>query len=273
MRRLLIAVLLCACATAKTTKPIEGPDFSRGSRPRGSFYLNGVGHQYLEGQNYTVVAAAVPVLNGKFFGVKVHVFNRAASSVNVLPESITAEDSVKAKQLELYSSAEVNDKLAAPSTMARLAGITLEVLPRWAAALPLPLWADLLHEILKEAADDSSSGYMASSYPTLTPRGPTRATAHESPVCDLGCELRNREIGDGTGPQLPKRPVKPEVIDQSEFLANTVPPGGDVVGILYFAMPKMTDRAPISHTGRKSYLVTVTIPVGEEKFQFVFPPE
>jgi len=38
-------------------------------------------------------------------------------------------------------------------------------------------------------------------------------------------------------------------------------------------MPKMTDRAPISHTGRKSYQVTVTIPVGEEKFQFVFPPE
>ena len=35
----------------------------------------------------------------------------------------------------------------------------------------------------------------------------------------------------------------------------------------------MTDRAPISHTGRKSYQVTVTIPVGEEKFQFVFPPE
>ena len=43
MRRLLIALLLCACATAQTTKPIEGPDFSRAARPRGSFYLNGVG--------------------------------------------------------------------------------------------------------------------------------------------------------------------------------------------------------------------------------------
>ena len=85
--------------------------------------------------------------------------------------------------------------------------------------------------------------------------------------------MRNKEIGDGTGPQLPKRPVKADVIDQSEFLANTVPPGGDVAGIMYFAMPKLTDRAPVSHTGRKSYLVTVTIPVGDEKFQFVFPPE
>jgi hypothetical protein len=270
MRRLIIA-LLCACATAQT-KPAEGPDFSRAARPRGSFYLNGVGHQYLEGRDFTVVAAAVPVLNGKFFGVKVHVFNHRAVSVNVLPESITAEDSVKAKQLELYSSTEVSDKLAAPSTMARLAGITLGP-PSMGGGSGTPTMSDLLHEILKEATDDDSSGYMASSYPTLTTRGPTRATAHESPACDLGCELRNREIGDGTGPQLPKRPVKPDVIDQSEFLANTVPPGGDVVGILYFAMPKMTDRAPISHTGRKSYQVTVTIPIGEEKFQFVFPPE
>src|SRR5271167_3534543 len=117
MRRLLIALLLCSCAIAQDSKPVEGPDFSRGARPRGSFYLNGIGHQYLEGKNYTVVAAAVPVLNGKFFGVKLHVFNRAKTSVNVLPDSITAEDSVGAKSLALYSSAEVNDKLASPSTM------------------------------------------------------------------------------------------------------------------------------------------------------------
>jgi len=52
-----------------------------------------------------------------------------------------------------------------------------------------------------------------------------------------------------------------------------VPPQGDVEGVLYFAMPKMTDKAPVSHNGRKSYQVTVTVPVGDEKFQFVFPPE
>lgn len=273
MRRLLIALLLCSCALAQDQKSVEGPDFSRGARPRGSFYLNGIGHQYLEGKNYTVVAAAVPVLNGKFFGVKLHVFNRAKTSVNVLPDSITAEDSVGAKSLALYSSAEVNDKLASPSTMARLAGMAVGGSPAMGGGGNVPSMSDLVHELMKEAAAESPAGYMESSYPTLTTRGATRATAHSSPTCDLGCELRNREIGDGTGPQLPKRPVKPEVIDQSEFLANTVPPDGDVVGILYFAMPKMTDRFPISHTGRKSYRVTVTVPVGDEKFQFVFPPE
>ena len=43
MRRLLIALLLCSCAIAQDQKPVEGPDLSRGARPRGWFYLNGVG--------------------------------------------------------------------------------------------------------------------------------------------------------------------------------------------------------------------------------------
>ena len=85
--------------------------------------------------------------------------------------------------------------------------------------------------------------------------------------------MRNREIADPSAVQLPRRIVQPDLIEQGEFLANTVPPDGDVGGILYFAMPRLSDRAPISRTGRKCCLVTLTVPVGEEKFQFVFPPE
>ena len=65
----------------------------------------------------------------------------------------------------------------------------------------------------------------------------------------------------------------PSSWNRASFLANTIPPEGDVEGVLYFSMPKLTKRAPISHTGKRSYLVTVTVPVGEEKFQFVFRPE
>ena len=270
MRRCLLVLLLCTCAIAQTTKPPEGPDFSRAARPRGGFYLNGVGHQYLQGANYTVIAAAIPVLDRKFFGVKVRVINRATSSVDVLPEAITAEDSVSGTQLALYSSAEVNEKLVKPAGMARLAGVVAGEMPGPGSGVPTV--TDLMREMMREAAAESPWG-AADAIPTLTPRGPTAVSAKASPVCDLGCELRNREIGDGSGPQLAKRVLKPEQIEKAEFLANTVPPDGDAVGVLYFAMPKMTDHAPISRTGRKSYQVTVTVPVGGEKFQFVFPPE
>jgi len=262
-------VLLCLSASIFAQSSAgNGPDFSRAERPRGWFYLNGIGHQYLQGTNYTVIAAALPVLNGKFLGVKLHVINRGANSVNVLPQEFTAEDSVSAKSLALYTSAEVNAKLLRPSGMARLAG--------FAAGGPgnenQPTITDLLREMVQEAAAENPWA-QENGYPTLKPRGAAATTAHSPQTCDLGCELRNREIGDGNGPQLLRRPAKPEAIEQSEFLANTVPPGGDVSGVLYFAMPKMTDRAPISQNGHKAYRVTVTVPVGQEKFQFVFPPE
>ena len=275
MRRFLLVLMLGSCAIAQTPTTTEGPDFSRGVRPRGWFYLNGIGHQFLQGTNYTVVAAAIPVMNGKFFGVKVHVINRGTASVNVLPEDITAEDSVSAKQLALYSAAEVNEKMQRPSGMARIAGaISGEVpTPGSVGNGGVPTMADLVRELMKEAAAESPAGYMEASSPTLAPRGAGKAVGKSSAACDLGCELRNREIGDGTGPQLARRAVKPDVVEQGEFLANTVPPEGDAVGVMYFAMPKMTDKAPISRNGRKCYRVTVTVPVGAEKFQFVFPPE
>src|SRR3974390_1029756 len=115
MRRWLVALLLCSCAFAQQPKSDVGPDSSRAARPRGWFYLNGTGHQFLKGTNYTGVAAADPVLNGKYFGVKVRVINRASASVNVLPEEITAEDSVSGKQLALFPAAEVPEPLQSPT--------------------------------------------------------------------------------------------------------------------------------------------------------------
>ena len=275
MRRFLLLALLCSCGFAQQPDSNLGPDFSRATRARGSFYLNGLGHQYLRGKKFTVVATAIPVLNGKFFGVKVRVLNRSTESVNVLPEMITAEDSVGARTLDPISAAEVADRVQRPNAASRLAGI---VGGPASPQLPgngtgVPTMADLLRELTKESSGNGVMGFAEADYPTLKARGSTRASAHDSPSCDLGCELRNREIADPIAVQLPKRLAQPELIEQGELLSNTVPPDGDIEGIVYFAMPKLTDRAPISHNGKKSYLVTVTVPVGDEKFQFVFPPE
>ncbi len=276
MRGWLCALLLCSFAFAQQQNPVPGPDFGRAVRKRGAFYLNGVSHQYIQGKNYTVVVAAIPTLNGKYFGVKLHVFNRGQNSVDLLPESVTAEDSVGAKQLELFSAGEIADRLRRQMTWMRTAGAA--AIGGGPATMPtndtgIPTMADLVRELSKDARDNGMFSYAEAPYPALAVKGTAKAVAHSSAWCDLGCDLRNREIGDGSGPQLLQRNARPEQVEQGEFLANTVPPEGDAGGVLYFAMPKLTDHAPISHSGRKSYLVTVTVPVGEEKFQFVFPPE
>ena len=276
MHGLLCALLLCSLAVAQDRGPGPGPDFSRAARERGSFYLNGLGYQYIQGTSYTVVASAIPTLNGKYFGVKVHVFNRGKRSVNVVPESVTVDDSVGAKPLQLLSAADIADRMRRQPAWSRVADAAVGGAPMHdpGSTPGVPTMADLLRELSKESGGNGfMMGYADPPEPTLTVRGEPRAAAHTSASCDLGCELRNREIGDGKGPQLPKRSARPEQLEQCEFLANTIPPDGEAQGVLFFSMPKLTDRAPISHTGKKSYLVTVSVPVGNEKFQFVFPPE
>ena len=275
MRGVLCVLLLCSFAATQEHNSGPGPDFSRAARERGSFYLNGLGHQYIQGVNYTVVAAAVPTLNGKDFGVKVRVINRGRRSVNMLPEAVTVEDSVGARQLEMVAAADIADRLRRQPNWMRVAGAVAgeNPPPTPGNGSGVPTMADLLRELTKESNGNGLVGLSGPRYPTLTARGAPRAAEYTSAACDLGCELRNREIGDGGGPQLPQRNARPEQLERSAFLANTIPPEGDVDGVLYFSMPKLTDRAPISHNSKKSYLVTVTVPVGDEKFQFAFPPE
>src|SRR5215469_13446773 len=153
MRGCIFVLLLSSLAAGQqpTLGVPAGPDFSRAARQRGAFYLNGIGHQYIQGTNYTVVAAGIPILNGKYFGVKLHVFNRGRASVNLLPEAVTVDDSVSAKQLELFTAAEVVDRMRKQPTWMRVAGAAVGGAP---ATMPtndsgVPTMADLLREMTR----------------------------------------------------------------------------------------------------------------------------
>lgn len=275
MRAILCVVLACFAAMAQDPGPNLRLDPTRAVRERGSFYLNGVGHQYVEGVRYTVVAAAIPILGGKYFGLKVRVLNRSGRSVNVAPDAVLAEDSVGGRRLELQAAGDIADRLRRQPAWAHIAGMVAGEPPggQTGGTGGVPTMADLLRELTREAGNESFLGTAEAPYPTLTVRGTPQATGKDSPACDLACQLRNREVSDTGNQPLPQRSARPEQLEKNELLANTIPPEGDLTGVLYFSMPKLTDRSPVSRNGRKSYLVTVTVPVGEEKFQFCFPPE
>ena len=77
---LLFGCLLPAQDQTSTSQPSDGA--------RGAFYVDGIVYQYAAGRDFTVVVAAHPVLNHKFVGVKVRVYNRGQHSVTVKPEDI-----------------------------------------------------------------------------------------------------------------------------------------------------------------------------------------
>src|SRR5271165_7663840 len=171
MRGWLCALLLCSFAIAQEPNPGAGPDFSRAARERGSFYLNGFSYQYLQGTKYTVVASAVPTLNGKYFGVKLHILNRGKSSVNMVPEAVTVEDSVGAKPLELLSAADIADRMRRQPAWSRAVGVAAGNDPAQGrgGTAGVPTMADLLHELTQESSGTGvMMDYAEPPSPTLT---------------------------------------------------------------------------------------------------------
>lgn len=87
----------------------------------GSFYVNGIVYQYVAGADYTVVAAAHSVINHKFVGVKVRVFNEGQQSVTVKPEEVSVEDAVAGQSLHMVSGTQLAGRMRRPYNWARLA--------------------------------------------------------------------------------------------------------------------------------------------------------
>ena len=95
-----------------------------------------------------------------------------------------------------------------------------------------------------------------------------RAPIPRSAECDTVCRLRNREAANPDVLAQLQRQNSPDYVEQSAFLANTITPQSDADGVLFFPMPKLTRGVPLAKNGKKAGMVRVTVPVGEEKFQF-----
>jgi hypothetical protein len=54
---------------------------------------------------------------------------------------------------------------------------------------------------------------------------------------------------------------------------HTITPQSDADGILFFLMPKLEHSVPLAKSGKKTGMVRVTVPVGEEEFQFLLTVE
>jgi Putative Ig domain len=110
-----------------------------------------------------------------------------------------------------------------------------------------------------------SSGALYTDTPgALQSQAPIPTTA-----CDTVCHLRNRETANPDVLAQLQRQNSPDYVAQSVFLANTITPQSDVDGVLYFPMPKLSRGVPQAIHGKKAGMVRVTIPVAEEKFQFL----
>lgn len=212
----------------------------------GSFYVDGIVYQYAVGKQYTVVAAAHAVLNRKFLAIKVRVYNAAPHSVTIKPEDVLLEDAVGGRAVAAVSGAELAKKLRKPYNMARYSVGAIAARTNGNA---MPGGKNLLYT--------DTPGALASED---EPAGPAE--------CDQPCRLRAREA-QGVDPlaQL-QHQASPDYVEQCGLLANTIPPRGNVAGVVYYPLGKLSETSAVADHGKKGRAVRVTVPVGRERFQF-----
>jgi len=136
-----------------------------------------------------------------------------------------------------------------------------------------PITSDMVSpqmlEMMRALAARTSGGAMSGGQNVLYTDTPGALDGTDEPAraaeCDQVGRLRLRET-QGADPlaQL-QRQTMPDTVEQFALLANTIPPRGNVAGVLFYPLGKLAER-PIS--GKKARAVRVTVPVGEESFRF-----
>jgi len=264
--RYLLCALLFACSVFAQDETL-GPQKTQA----GAFYVDGIVYQYAVGKDYTVVAAAHAVLNRKFLAIKLRVYNAGQHSVTLKPEEVLLEDAVGGHAVAAVSGAELAKKLRKPYNMARYS-----VGGMGGSDAQGPITADMLNpqmlEMMRAIAARTNGNAMPGGKNLLYTDTPGALDSDDEnarpPECDQPCRLRAREA-QGTDPlaQL-QHQASPDYVEQCALLANTIPPRGNVTGVVYYPLGKLSESAAVAEHGKKGRAVRVTVPVGGESFQF-----
>ena len=245
----------------------------------GSFYVEGIVYQYVTGTDFTVVAAAHSVLNHKFLAVKLRIYNVGPQSVTVKPEDVVLQDANGDRALAAVSGAELAKKMRHPYNWSRYAVTPMTgggPQPPEDSATITPQLVEMM-KAMAARSQGVSTAMMPGGKNLLYTDTPGALRSPEATpdvnVCDQICQLHNVEANSPDVLTQLQRQNDPDYVQQNAFLANTITPRANAVGIFYCPLGKLSESSPASAHSRKSRLLRVTVPVGSESFEFIMPVE
>ena len=242
----------------------------------GAFYVDGIVYHYVAGRDYTVVAAAHSVLNHKFLAVKIRVYNGGRHSITLKPEDVAVEDAVAGHAVAAISGEEMAKRLRKPYNMARY-GVNAVAGSEPEGPITSDMVTPQFMEMMRAMAARANGGGMPGGSNVLytdTPGALDDDSDGARPAsCDRVCHLRLREAQTTDALAQLQKQISPESVEQYALLANTIPPRGNVGGVLYFQLGKVAESADVPAHGKKGRLVRMVVPVGGERFQFEMPVE
>jgi hypothetical protein len=273
VRYILCAALFCSLLGAQDQGSVPIPA-GHGDRV---FYVNGIDYHFISGTNYTVVVAAHSVANRKFLGVKVRILNNGPRPVTVRPEDVVVADGVAGRSLEGISGAELAKRMRRPYNWSRFAVNTAAGQAPDAADDPES--TDHQHSDIMRAMQQMAM-QMANAPPpmisALSITGPAEAEQRDAsimPEATISDEVSHLRMKEASRPDVLsqlQRQVSPEYLERTSFLANTIPPRADLEGVFYYPMGKLARDPAASKKASQTRTVRVTVPVGDENFEFMF---
>ena len=273
MHYILCAALLCSLLGAQDKTSVS-PSSSSGD---GIFYVNGIAYHFISGTNYSVVVAAHSVANRKFLGVKVRILNNGQHAVTVRPEDVVVSDGVGGRDLEAISGVELAKRMRRPYNWSRFAvnaatGQTSDTADD--SETTDHQHSDIMRAMQQMAVQMANAPPVISTLSITEPTGPADPDfPREATISDEVSHLRMKEASRPDVLMQLQRQISPDYLERTSFLANTIPPRADLEGVLYYPMGKLTRDPAASKKDTQTRMVRVTVPVGNEKFQFFFAVE
>jgi hypothetical protein len=265
---LMVSILIALPTFSEDAKPPLTPQAQAEARlgePGSSFfYINGIAYRYAAAESYAVVAAATTGVGGKYLGVKVHVFNRSRQSITVRPEDITVVDAIANRRLVPIPADEIVTRKRGQPNWMRFAGNAVAGDGEPVGDMANPQWNQLVRALQPEGTSSARADSTTAVYSS-------QKVQVDGPDCDTACQLRNREVNSTLSSGWQQNLA--ESIQQTAFLANTIPPQCDIEGVLYFPMPRQAATNANARRRSKSYAITITVPVAGERFNLDFPVE
>jgi hypothetical protein len=121
---------------------------------------------------------------------------------------------------------------------------------------------------------------MASAPPVLSTLSITEATGQPdsgiAPGATISDEVSYLRRKEGSRPDVLmqlQRQISPDYLERTSFLANTIPPRTDLEGVFYYPMGKLARGPTAPKKAAQTRTARVIVPVGDEKFQFMFAVE
>ncbi len=242
-------VLSMAPATREEVAAVNSPEVI----PAGAVYIQGRRYWVSKNDKYLVLLSAEQT--GDYFILHVGVQNDSASLVSLDPSQIVVQDLLQPKPLHYFSPGEVASKARRRGSWAVFFRALAAGMQAYGQSQPTTSYSTGNFNV-----HDQYGNWVYGSYSgtTTTYKPPDTSQIQRQSAEDIAAIRQTTE-------------ARAASVEKSSAYAQTLAPRSYVLGYVYFSKAKAKNLKDLIGVNSKSFLVTVTLPLGENVFKFAFP--